>query len=243
MDRITLINKQKSLKFPHHYIDDRIKTSLKLTKRDPNAKYLDIGCAVGLATRLIAKKIGTKEIYGLDIANIKQALDNDVKAIEFDLNSGEELSFEDGFFDVVTCFDVIEHIYDTDFMIREIHRVLKPNGYLIISTPRIDSLVNIILLFLGYQPMFVNCSLEKNFGSFSQSIISGHISHFTKKALIGMLVYHGFKFSTCRSASYTDIWLADQKKLGKNSLINKTIARIIKLNPFRKECSIVKVFK
>lgn len=41
----------------------------------------------------------------------------------------------DNYFDFVLCFQVIEHIKDSDFLLKEIKRVLKDNGKLIISTP------------------------------------------------------------------------------------------------------------
>ena len=46
------------------------------------------------------------------------------------------LPFADGYFDVATMFEVLEHLYDQDRVLREVHRVLRPAGLLIVSVPR-----------------------------------------------------------------------------------------------------------
>lgn len=48
----------------------------------------------------------------------------------------DSLAFEDNFFDVVTIFEVLEHVHDQDFVLRELRRVLKPDGLLLASVPR-----------------------------------------------------------------------------------------------------------
>ncbi|HZN54719.1 MAG TPA: class I SAM-dependent methyltransferase [Candidatus Polarisedimenticolaceae bacterium] len=48
----------------------------------------------------------------------------------------ERLPFEADSFDVATIFEVLEHIHDQSAVLREIHRVLKPGGTLIVSTPK-----------------------------------------------------------------------------------------------------------
>lgn len=48
-----------------------------------------------------------------------------------------ELPFEDNSFDIVTCREVIEHVEDEQKALKEIKRVLKPHGYLLITTPNL----------------------------------------------------------------------------------------------------------
>ena len=54
-----------------------------------------------------------------------------LKFVEEDVDSG--LPFEDGTFDVVTSYHLIEHVSDTDLLVKEIYRVLKPGGYTVFT--------------------------------------------------------------------------------------------------------------
>ena len=78
----------------------------------------------------------------------------------------------------------MEHIYDTDFFLEEISRLLKPNGYLLISTPNIASLPRRMMLLSGINPFIEISPNRKN--------SSGHIRYFTFQALRKLLKEHKF---------------------------------------------------
>jgi len=244
MSLASKVNKELSEKYPHDYFDDRIKNALKLIILRKDAKYLDIGCSNGKVAQKIAQKIQTKDVHGIDIANIDDAKRNGVNAIFFDLNEQEKLPYKDKVFDVLTCFDTLEHIYNTDFVVREIKRVLKDDGYAIIIVPRTDSLINILLLIFGYQMMSGGCSLERNYGNFSDNRISAHMAHFTKRDLINMFEYHGFRIDKYTEASTIGAWIGDQEALGKSvSPLKKLVFKTFQLIPFKKEASLIRVLK
>ncbi|MDO4343732.1 MAG: class I SAM-dependent methyltransferase [Eubacteriales bacterium] len=99
---------------------------------------LDAACGSGYGTNLIAQS--AKEVYGLDIS--KEALDYANENYKKDNlhylhGSIESLPFEDNFFDVVISFETIEHVDEKIQMafLKEIVRVLKNDGILIMSTP------------------------------------------------------------------------------------------------------------
>ena len=48
---------------------------------------------------------------------------------------GKILPFNDAIFDAIVCFEVFEHVFNIEEVLAEIHRVLKPNGQLLISIP------------------------------------------------------------------------------------------------------------
>jgi len=54
---------------------------------------------------------------------------------EYDVDKG--LPFSDSFFDAVTCIAVLEHVFNPPNVLNEIHRVLKPNGFLIMQVPNV----------------------------------------------------------------------------------------------------------
>ncbi|MEK6893126.1 MAG: methyltransferase domain-containing protein [Nanoarchaeota archaeon] len=104
-----------------------------------NKKILDIGCSYGWFEKLNAKK--SKEIIAIDIN--KKDLDIARKElreknVKFSYGSALDLrKFKENYFDMVVMFDVIEHIPKNteEIALREIRRVLRKNGTLIISTP------------------------------------------------------------------------------------------------------------
>ncbi len=99
-------------------------------------RLLDLGCAAGHDTAWFSRK--AQATYGLDCSEsaIAEARRN-YPGITFIHGSSTSLPFQDNFFDAVTFIEVLEHLpyRDEKPTIREIHRVLKPGGVLILSTP------------------------------------------------------------------------------------------------------------
>ena len=54
--------------------------------------------------------------------------------------AGLPKAFEPETFDLLTAFQVIEHVPDADEMIASCHKLLKPGGWIVITTPMVDSL-------------------------------------------------------------------------------------------------------
>ena len=100
-------------------------------------KILDVGCGIGLFLKLAREN--EYEAYGVDIS------DEDVKyareKFRLNVHLGDliEANYPEEFFDVVTMWDVIEHLADPLYHFKEIKRILKKDGYLFILTGNIDS--------------------------------------------------------------------------------------------------------
>lgn len=116
------------------------------------AVLLDCGCSDGELTMRITTEIGAKEVHGIDLfeEKIKEAEKRGIIVHQDDLN--KTISMDDESVDVVVANQLIEHLYDTDNFVREIHRVLKLGGYGVISTENLSSWHNIFALILGWQP-------------------------------------------------------------------------------------------
>ena len=99
----------------------------------PSGRYLDIGCGTGNYTAGL-NKIGGKWVgldpssHMLDLANKKDG------SIDWIKGSAELLPFEKGAFDGVICTAAIHHFSDIEKAFREVDRVLRPNGKLVIFT-------------------------------------------------------------------------------------------------------------
>lgn len=91
---------------------------------------LDIGCGDGSITRTLKQKLGLsdEQVHGCDIVPIR----NEEIGFTFRLIDGSVLPYESQTFDVVYALMSLHHIRDLSGMLREIRRVLKPNGVLIV---------------------------------------------------------------------------------------------------------------
>jgi SAM-dependent methyltransferase len=99
-------------------------------------RVLDAGCGSGYGCRLLAAR-GATAVTGVDIAEsvlqaIAPTMPSSVTLIPGDLGS---LELPDGAFELVVCFEVIEHIEDPFTVLDELVRVLAPEGLLLISSP------------------------------------------------------------------------------------------------------------
>ncbi len=97
---------------------------------------LDIASGSGYGTYLLSDK--AKKVYGVDIETeaLEYAKRNYAKEnIEYILGSAENIPLPDSSIDVLVTFETIEHVKDYKTFMREIKRVLKKDGYAIISTP------------------------------------------------------------------------------------------------------------
>lgn len=96
-------------------------------------RLLNLGGGTGQVTRIL-------EHAGFEVTNtdIEVANENQ-KNIRFDLNAPAELPFADEFFDFVLCQEVIEHVENPWRLFRLVWRVLRSEGYLLLTTPNIHS--------------------------------------------------------------------------------------------------------
>jgi len=128
-------------KYNKDYYQERIKyyskihmiKYIKYLRKKRKIKWLDVGCGLGF---LIKEAVDEGiDCYGIDIS--EYAVANAIVKDRVRLGSITEIPFKNGSFDVVSAFDVIEHVHpkDTEKAISEIYRVLKNDGLLILTTP------------------------------------------------------------------------------------------------------------
>jgi SAM-dependent methyltransferase len=186
--------------------DPRVKASLAFVLPRPGGAMLDVGCANGVLTRLYADAARVTTVFGVDY--VDHGLDP--AAITFrkaNLDSSAPLPFDSATFDVVTCLETLEHLHDTDHMVSEIRRLLRPGGYAILAVPRLDGLLSIAMLAVGLQPPAIECSLRRRYGApGSPERVSGHVSHFTRRALYELLRANGMEVKAFAQASLYEAW-------------------------------------
>ena len=99
---------------------------------DRRPRILDVGCGTG-ANLLMLSKYGDAE--GVDISEDALAFCRERGLDKVKLGAGEELPYEDGTFDLVTAFDVVEHMDDDLAGLSEMRRVLRPGGRVLLFVP------------------------------------------------------------------------------------------------------------
>jgi SAM-dependent methyltransferase len=99
-------------------------------------RVLDAGCGVAYGTAILAEA-GAAEVVGVDIAEaVLESVRGEMpEAVELRVGDLTALDLEDDQFDVVVCFEVIEHFADPQVVLDELARVLTPGGTLLVSSP------------------------------------------------------------------------------------------------------------
>ncbi len=102
----------------------------------PGMKLLDFGCGPGTISVGLAKAIEPGEFHGIDMeesqveiarASAKAGGHNNAT---FHVGDASNLPFDDDFFDIAHCHTIMNHVPDTQKLLTEIKRVLKPGGIL-----------------------------------------------------------------------------------------------------------------
>jgi len=158
----------------------KILNQLSLEKRN----ILDIGCYDGTFLSLVKKR--NNNFFGLEASDwgVERSGQKGIEVTQYFFDDKTNMPYEDNIFDFIVAGEIIEHIYDTDYFLSEIMRILKPGGKILISTPNIASLGKRLFLLLGKNPII---ELSPN-----EPDSSGHIRYFTFKSLRNLLKKNKF---------------------------------------------------
>jgi len=139
---------------PDEVSGPRIDKVRKIFARSGAKKILDVGCCNGAILKPL--QAGGRELHGVDISQflVDKANANGIKAVLHDLEK-EPLPYTAGAFDAVFCGETIEHQVDTDWLLSEINRVLKPDGFLVLTFPNIRTVLSLTMMaFFDIPPMY-----------------------------------------------------------------------------------------
>jgi len=128
------------------YDRQRARVIMRYLNPKRNERVLDAGCGIGYYSFELATKFGCKvsgvDIDAEDIKLAKQIIKKTyVPNVEFSVCDVSKLKFGNETFDKIILSEVLEHITDDIGVLNELYRVLKPKGYLILSTPYVDTMV------------------------------------------------------------------------------------------------------
>lgn len=145
---------------------------------------LEVGCGLGIDLARFAKHGAI--VTGIDLAetSIHLAKKNfELQGLRagFLVMNGEHLQFSDGQFDVVYAHGVLQYTSDTEQMIREIYRVLRPGGEAILMVYNRYSWLNLLSKLFGVKLEHEDAPVLKKY---SIREFRRMLSHFSKKEII-----------------------------------------------------------
>jgi len=154
--------------------------------RAPRGRLLDVGCSKGHFLEL-AQASGW-EVVGVELN--RRAVE-EARARGLDVRQGDltDSALDDESFDVVTLFDVLEHTVAPRATLAACHRLLKPGGLLVVTTPDIGGLV----------PRATYGLFACTMGAWEHPTPPGHLVQFSRRTLRQALAAEGFAILRERS--------------------------------------------
>ena len=170
----------------------RLEQSLQALAGLPaDAKALEVGCGAGQFIRAIKQIHSSWECVGTDISvkalDIAKEIGGDISFVE---QSPEQLPFADNTYSAVLVYDVLEHASNPEALLKEINRVLKPNGILYCFVPCEGDRLSVwryLRLFAQWHDM-----TEKH---------AGHINHWSRDTWWRTILSAGY---TVQSVRYSE---------------------------------------
>lgn len=195
--------------------------------------FLEVGSGEGFCTRSIVhwsvQGYDRVEGFDLDAARVRTAQEgwSDAGRIRYRVADAQKhFPYRDGEFDAVVVLDVLEHVPDPGFVVREARRVLKPGGVLFSVVP------------CEGEPGVLHSRLRLK-GWKGSHHFGGHINAFTKDEIMALLEAEGFgvdwvRYSAHKFGQYTDYLgyeikrYADKKNNGGLSALEKMRFYLVK---------------
>lgn len=152
----------------------------------PKSTILEVGCGDGSFTKELVKF--SPDVTAIDISE-SQIAENAKRftGITFRQHDvAETFPFNNNAFDVIWCSEVLEHLFDPAFALREMNRIIKPGGKLLVTVPYHGRLKNILIALFNFDQHYTPSN--------------PHIRFYTNKTLSRIAREAGFtdvKVETC----------------------------------------------
>lgn len=158
---------------------------LLIKKYTSGNRLLDIGCGTGHFLKYLISDKGLWDLFGVEPSMLLRKVARKNTSVNIRKGKLNNIPFRDNYFDIVTCYDVLEHNIKLKENVAELRRVLKPNGILLIQAPNYKSLMAYIT---GKR--------------WDWWCVPDHVLHFSYKFLTGYMKDNGF--TILRSYTYED---------------------------------------
>ncbi len=198
-----------------HADASRVEVALRLLKKSrcfqagQVVRVLDIGGGDMQLGRLFANRLAatfgvTVDLEGWDLSaeGVRQANEAGEKSRVQSVCDAIPAETA-GQYDLVLFFEVLEHLVDTDAAVIHLRQLMKPSGWLLLSTPNLAGWIDRFSLLFGMQPHTMEVSfVPYRFGNpligrllphGPSDVAAGHLRVFTLRALKRFLRWHGIR--------------------------------------------------
>ena len=129
-----------------------------IPKQSDSPRILDVGCGEGHITAAIQTQFPQAEITAFDasLSAISRASQS-YPDLVFEVANAYEPPYRPDYFDCVVCNNIWEHVPDPLFLLERVSRTLRPDGYLIVSTPSRYNLNNLLRVLVGKPVALASC--------------------------------------------------------------------------------------
>jgi 2-polyprenyl-3-methyl-5-hydroxy-6-metoxy-1,4-benzoquinol methylase len=148
-------------------------------------RLLDVGCSAG--SFLLAARARGWDVHGVDVSAAAVGHASAVHGLDTHVATLEDARFPESSFDVITVFECIEHMLHPGRALQSALRLLKPDGWLVITTPNID----------GFVPRSTYHLLAKTIGAWEHPTPPHHLYQFSRRTLDALLRKTGFRVVSC----------------------------------------------
>lgn len=151
-----------------------------IKKYQPEGDLFDLGTGWGhfLST---GRQLGYK-VHGIEVSEMPYKYASNELKLPVEHVNFFNMEIKKHAYDLITMWDVLEHIPDADEVIRRSNLMLKDNGYVILQVPEIDS------------------TIAKLFKEKWNMIGTGHANYFSKKTIKKLFEDHGFQIEKIKSS-------------------------------------------
>lgn len=119
----------------------------------PRGRIADVGCFTGIGSQLLFDVDGVSEVHGFDASERALSVAERRGLVTGRWLAGlEDSPAGDNFYDVTVAMDIIEHLTNTRYFMRELVRITRQYGFIIISTPNLAYWHSRMRLLTGRPP-------------------------------------------------------------------------------------------
>ena len=189
---------------------------------------LDVGCGSGAFLGAVLEQLGSEslnpgnwEVRAWDVSSreVSRAKRRGLKASVRDIACEQLPEEQIQRYDIILAVEVLEHIADTGKAIHNIHGLLKPGGFVVLTTPNLAAWYNRLLLLVGNQPHMTEVSFDPHrYGNRlferllgeagGQAHMAGHLRVFTYRALREFLQNNGLEILRATGISHHGDWIS-----------------------------------